>query len=588
LQTGRRSAELDAIVVGAGHNGLVAAAYLGRAGYRVAVVEARPVVGGVCVTEELVPGFRFSSGAVLLSLLWPKIVRDLELRRHGLVYYRTGVDRVGIWENGRTLVLYHELDRQLRALEAFSRRDAAGLIALGAEIRRFAALYEQTVLAPPPSLESLRSVFRGRDRRAFERIVLGSVNDLLEPYLRAPELLGFYAFPGMVSVDAGPDDPGTAYVYGHHAVGGLDGSLGAHGFVRGGMGGVTAALAASATSAGVTLELGIPVERIEVEGGAVAGVRLADDRTLGARVVLSNADARRTMLDYVGRSQLDAGFVAAVEAIDYRGTMARVYLAVDELPRYEAAPHDGRGPGEVHRAFALLGADLDRFRRAHDAQRAGRIPADPVIEISIQSTDDPTLAAPGTHTLNIGIMHVPWRLAEGSWDDHRERLGDVVVRALCAFAPNVEDSIIERRVATPLDWERDFGLTEGNIFQGAMGPSSILGHRPLTGWSSYRTPVRGLYLCGSATHPGGAVSGAPGHNAALAAIGDLPAMPLSSDEWLARAQALGPAPHRVRRGRALALVCSSRQGALALETLARTPLSRPAAGRILRTRADSA
>jgi len=577
----------DAVVVGAGHNGLVAACYLGRAGHRVAVVEARPVVGGVCVTEELVPGFHFSSGAVLLSLLWPKIVRDLELYRHGLVHYHTGVDRVGIWENGRALVLYPQLDRQLRALEAFSRRDAVGLIRLGAEIRRFAALYEQTVLAPPPSMEAFRAAFTGADRRVYERIVLGSVGALLEPYFCAPELLGFFGFPGMVSVDAGPEDPGTAYVYGHHAVGGLDGSLGAHGFVRGGMGGVSEALASSARSCGVSVLLGTPVARIVVADGAVCGVELADGRMLGAGTVLSNADASRTLLDYVGRGELDAELVTRIEEIDYEGTMARVYLAVSELPRYEAAPHEGAGPAAVHRAFALLGADLDRFRAARAAQRAGAIPEDPVLEISIQSTDDPSLTRPGTHTLNLGIMHVPWKLAAGSWDEHRERLGDIALRRLLAFAPNLERAIVGRRVATPLDWERSYGLTRGNIFQGAMGPGSILGGRPLEGWSSYRTAVRGLYLCGSATHPGGAVSGAPGHNAAAQAIGDLRDGPLSAQEWLARARRTGPPPRPSRRGRGLAALAAIPAGAATLHALARMPAARPAVRRVLTTRAAS-
>lgn len=525
----------DAIIVGAGHNGLVAAGYLARAGIRVAVVDGRSIVGGVCTTEELVPGFRFSAGAVLLSLLWPKIIRDLDLRAHGLDYYRTGVDRIGIWENGKSLVLYPGLERQVAALAQFSPRDGYGLVGLTDEVRRFAAHYEPTVLAPPPSIEDFRSEFTGDDEQIFGRIVEGSVFDLLAPYFESPELLGFHAFPGMVSVDAGPDDPGTAYVYAHHAVGGLDGELGRHGFVRGGMGGVTAALASSARKAGAEVLLGTQVDRILVDGGAVAGVALADGRELAAATVLSNADARRTMLELVGGDALDHGFREAVEAIDYRGTMARVYLAVSELPRYDAAPHDGCTVAPVHRAFALLGASLDGFRRAHEAQRDGRIAERPVLELSIQSTDDASLSAQGTHTLNIGIMHVPFNLADGSWDEQRERFGDMVVSRLLEFAPNLERAIIARRVATPLDWEREYGLTGGNIYQGVMGPHSILGSRPLPGWARYRMPIRGLYLCGAATHPGGAVQGAPGHNAAHAAIADLRAGPLSHDEWLGRA-----------------------------------------------------
>jgi phytoene dehydrogenase-like protein len=531
----------DSIVIGAGHNGLVAASYLALAGYRVLVAESRAQVGGVCTTDELVPRFRFSSGAVLLSLLWPKIVRELELRCHGLSYYRTSVDRVGIWENGRVLILPEDPAQQLSAVSRFSPHDSRGLVGLTDEIRRFASYYEPTVLASPPSLDSFRASFAAGDDALFDRVVQGSVRGLLEPYLETPELLGFHAFPGMVSVLGGPDDPGTAYVYAHHAVGGLDGSLGRHGFVRGGMGGVTEALAACARSAGAELLLGARVQDILVEDGAVAGVRTMDGREFASATVLSGADARRTLLGLVGRRELDPLFADAVEAIDYGGTMGRVYLALAELPRYEAAPHRGAGPGPAHRAFALLGADVERFQRAHDAQRAGHIPEDPVLEVSIQSTDDDSLAPPGMHTLNIGIMHLPFELADGTWDEQRERLGDIAVRRLAEFAPTVESAIVDRRVATPLDWERSFGLTGGNIYQGAMGPASILGSRPLPGWSSYRMPIRGLYLCGSATHPGGAVSGAPGHNAARAAIADLQARPLGREEWLERAREVTPA-----------------------------------------------
>jgi phytoene dehydrogenase-like protein len=560
----------DVVVLGAGHNGLVAAAYLARAGLSVTVVEARPVLGGACATEELVPGFRFSSTAVVLSLLWPKIIRELELKRFGLHYYRTGVDRIGIWENGRVLVLYPELDRQLAALARLSGRDPRGLVELGVRVLRFAALYEPTLLGPPPTLEAFRSSFRGADAALFDEFVLGSIRALVERYFESPEARGFFAFPGMVSVDASPDTPGTAYVYGHHAVGGLDGQLGVHGFVRGGMGGITRALSASARSAGAEILAGVPAVRILVEG-----------RTLPAARVVSNADVRRTLLELVGAEQLAPDVAKAVASFDCRGSMARVHLALSELPRYEAVPQTGSAPVDVHRAFTLLGADLARFARAHDAQVRGEIPDDPVLEVTIPSAHDPTLAPAGMHTLTLGVMHVPHRPATGTWDDHRDRLGDAVVERLCAFAPNVATSIVDRRVATPLDLERTFGLPDGNIFQGAMTPAQLFASRPLPGWSAYRLPVRNLYLCGSSAHPGGAVSGAPGHNAATEVMRDTRDGPIGPGEWQARASAVGRLPRQSRRGTLLYATSRTSVGARALRAVAQRRVARPLVRRVM-------
>ena len=571
-------------MIGAGHNGLVAAAYLARAGLEVTVVEARETVGGACVTEELVPGFRFSSAAVVLSLLWPKIVRELELRRFGLEYYRTGVDRIGLWENGNSLLLYPELDRQLRALAEFSRADARGLVELGIRLRRFAALFEPTALAPPSRLEQLGSLFRGGEDDLFEEFVLGSIKETLARYFTSPEILGFFAFPGMVSVDAAPDTPGTAYVFAHHAVGGLDGQLGAHGYVRGGMGGVTQALAHSAQAAGATILTGAPVDRIAVADGRAVGVSLADGRELPADAVVSNADPRRTLLGLVGAGELEAGFVEAVEHLDYSGSMARVHLALRELPRYEAAPHAGEEPAAAHSAFTLLGADLDRFARAHEAQRRGELLPDPVLEVTIPSTHDRSLAPPGMHTLTLGVMHVPRELARGDWDSRREELGDLVVERLAAFAPNVPGAIVDRRVATPLDLERTFRLTDGNIFQGAMVPGQLFASRPLPGWSSYRMPVQGLYLCGAGTHPGGAVSGAPGHNAAHELLADLRRGPVSRDGWLELAHRVGELPAASNRGRLLSALAAAPASRYAIYWLARRRFMRPAVRRLASTR----
>lgn len=568
------STRVDAVVIGAGHNGLVAAAYLARGGLRVSVVEARDVVGGASVTEELAPGFRYSTAAVVLHLLWPKVIRDLELRRYGLDVYRTSVDRVGIWED-RALVLYPELDRQLAALRAFGRRDPSGLVALGLRLRRFAALYEPTLLRPPIPFDALQARFGGRDRGLFDEFVTGSIADLVGGYFDSREMQGFTAFPGIVSVNGSPDSPGTAYVFAHHAVGGLDGELGAHGFVRGGMGGVGDALAASARAAGATITTGSPVSSIMIDDGRVCGVELADGTTIASRIVVSNTDAKRTMLDLVGADMISDEHAASLRDLDFGGSMGRVHLALRELPRYQAQPHAGAGPADVHRAFTLLGADLDAYRRAHDAQRRGELPVDPVIELTIPSASDPSLAPPGMHTATIGIQQLPRTLAVGSWDDQRARFADLVVDRFCQFAPNVRDAIIDRAIATPLDYERTWGLSGGNIFHGAMSPRQLFERRPLPGWANYRTPIIGLYLCGAGSHPGGAVSGAPGHNAAHEIIDDEHLGSISADEWRARAaapQSIGPT---TRRGLGLARVAGSPSGRAALTLTARTRISRP-------------
>jgi phytoene dehydrogenase-like protein len=289
------------------------------------------------------------------------------------------------------------------------------------------------------------------------------------------------------------------------------------------------------------------------------------------------------MLDLIGASELDADFVAAMERLDYSGSMARVHLALRELPRYAAAPHSGSGPADVHSAFTLLGADLGRFARAHEAQRRGALPDDPVLEVTIPSAHDPSLAPPGLHTLTLGVMHVPRELAHGDWDSRREELGDLVVERLAAFAPNVPDAIVGRRVATPLDLERTFGLSGGNIFQGAMTPAQLFDARPLRGWSNYRMPVQGLYLCGAGTHPGGAVSGAPGHNAARELLTDRAAGPMTIERWLEEAAREYDPPSASSRGRLLCSLVRRRSMRWPIETLVPRRFMRPAVRRLART-----
>jgi phytoene dehydrogenase-like protein len=348
------------------------------------------------------------------------------------------------------------------------------------------------------------------------------------------------------------------------------------------MGGVTQALAASARASGATIIVGRPVARVLLDGARAVGVSLADGASIHARAVVSNADPRRTMLDLVGAEHLTDSDAARLRLLDFAGSMGRVHLALRELPRFAACPHEGSGPADVHRAFTLLGADLASFRAAHEAQARGELPRDPVLELTTPSATDPTLAPAGMHTATIGVQQLPRTLARGDWDGARERFADLVVERLSAFAPNVPAAIVGRAVTTPVDLERTFGLTGGNIFQGAMTTDQLFARRPLAGWANYRTAIRQLYLCGAGSHPGGAVSGGPGHNAAHAVLHDWPGSPLSAQEWDARAAATNRLAPATRRGLVLSRLAGSRRGSAALTLVARRRASRPLVARLAR------
>jgi phytoene dehydrogenase-like protein len=509
----------DAIVIGAGHNGLVAANYLARAGRSVLVAERRPLVGGACVTEEVIPGFRASSCAYVAGLLRPQIIRELELRRFGLELYQTDVLNTLIAPDGRHLFLWKELDRTLRELDALGPREAEGFVQLGARMQRFARLVEPYLLRPGPRLSEVAEAFEAAGETSlFHDFFALSVSDLLDRYLDSDLLKGLFTFLAVVSVHGGPMSPGTAYVYGHHSWGEFDGHFGQYGFARGGMGSISEALAAGARHHGAVIRTDAPVAQVLVADGAARGVVLEDGEEVVAGLVLSNADPRRTLLSLVEPADLPGDLIADVRAFDVRGSMARVFIALEGLPDFAGLP---RGEGPQHRGLTLLGADAARFEAGWDAQKRGRIFEDPAIELIVQTAHDPTLAPEGKHLISTGIQQLPFELAEGSWDDVKPMFTKLVVDKLAEYAPGLEDRIIATHTITPVDLERDYGLTGGNIFQGAMTLNQLFDARPFPGLSSYRTPVAGLYLCGAGTHPGGGVMGASGRNAAMLALGDL-------------------------------------------------------------------
>ncbi|MTD52447.1 phytoene desaturase family protein [Amycolatopsis pithecellobii] len=508
----------DAIVVGAGHNGLITANYLARAGRRVLVLEARDVVGGACVTEELIPGAKWSSCAFIAGLLRPELLRDLELEKYGLELYQNEALEVGIFPDGSHLFLWKDMDRTLKELAKFSEADAKSFLDFGLHVKQFASIITPFLMRPPTSRSEVMRAFEEAGAEGlFDEFVLSSIKDLLDRYFESGNIKGLFTFFGMVSIWGGPSTPGTAGVYGHHSVGEFKGHLGQWGLVKGGMGGITGAIAKSAEAHGAVIRTGSPVAEVLVSRGRTTGVRLKSGEIFRAPVVVSNADPLRS-LDLLPSGALKPAVRKSISQFDYRGSMARIHLLIDELPEYIGFP-PGRGP--QHEAQQIMNASVETFELAWEAQRRGELPDEFVVEAMIQSTTDPTLAPPGKHTMTLGVLQIPYELAGTTWDEKRDEFADAVLETVFRYAPNLRGHVLDRVVLTPLDLEREYHLTGGNIFHGAMYFDQLFGNRPIPALADYRTPVGGYYLCGSGTHPGGGVIGANGHNAAKTVLEDL-------------------------------------------------------------------
>ena len=509
----------DAIVVGAGHNGLVASAYLARAGRRVLVLERREMVGGACVTEELAPGAFFSPCASVVSALRPEIIRELELRRFGLELYAPEVQGFLLAEDGSHVFLWPELDRTVKALDAIAPGDGDALVDFGLRMRQFARTMTPYLLADAPRLSEVIADFENREQAGlFHELFHLSVGELTGRYFRGEHIKGFLTFFGLISVYGGPYTPGTAYVLSHHSWGEFEGQFGRTGLARGGMGAVTKAMAASAEAAGAHIRVGAPVVKILVEGGRARGVALADGDVLEAQVVVSNADPHTTMLGLMDERDVPADVRRGVSQMDLRGSQGRVLLLTNALPHYSGF---SEGIGPQHLNFTLLGGTIEGFERCWQAQATGELADVYPLEVLAQSATDPSLAPDGLHTISVGIQHLPYELADGTWDSRREDLLNRTLSSLFQYAPNLEGRIDQAWTITPLDLERTYGMARGNIFHGAMTPAQLFDSRPYAGFGGARSPIRGLYLCGAGTHPGGAVIGANGYNAARLVLQDL-------------------------------------------------------------------
>jgi phytoene dehydrogenase-like protein len=521
----------DVIVVGGGHNGLVCAAYLSRAGLKTLVLERRHLLGGAAVTEEVWPGFKVSTASYVVSLFSPRIVQELELRRHGYHVYPLDPAYFAPFPDGSGFLLWDDPRQAAEEIGKINKRDGAAYPEYSRTLDELANLVRPLLytVPPDPNIRSFADIKEalslGRyafgNRRDISRLVdlmTMSCADFLEQFFVDERVKGALAPGGVIGMWGGPMSPGSAYVLLHHRMGDVDGVTGGWGFVRGGMGGVSEAIAKSARAAGAEIRTGAEVTSIDVSGGRATGVTLADGTHLGARFVVSGAHPATTLLSLVGKEHLPEEVVTDLERFRNRSPSAKVNFALSELPDFTAMPGKELGPQHPE---IMISPSLEYLERAWDEAKYGRISERPMVDAVIPTTKDPTIAPEGKHIMTCFVQYVPYRLRDESWENGaRERLADIVIDTIGEYAPNFRHSVIERQVLTPYDLEQRFGLIGGNIFQGEMSLDQLFSFRPSPALSNYRTPVKGLYLCGSGTHPGGGVMGIPGLNASRVAIRD--------------------------------------------------------------------
>jgi phytoene dehydrogenase-like protein len=518
----------DAIVIGGGHNGLTTAAYLARAGRKVLVLERRHVLGGAAVTEEVFPGFRFSVCSYVVSLLRPEIIRDLDLPRHGLEILPLDGTFTPM-PNGDHLWRVNDHAKTRREIARHSRLDAEAYDEYGKAMVEMARFVKPILNMTPPDPASLnprdllKLLFLGRRFRALPdldrynqiQLMTMSAVDFLDQWFETDVLKATMSASGIIGTFLGVRSPGTAYVLLHHYMGEIDGAFRSWGFARGGTGAISNAIASAAREAGVEIRTEAPVARITVRGGRATGVVLARGDELEANLVISSVDPNLTFLRFLDSNELPGDFVDEVRRYKFRGSSGKVNLALDALPNFTCLP----GPGAHLRGAISISPSVDYMERAYDQAKYGEFSRRPYIDMVIPTLTDPSVAPPGKHILSCFVQYAPYKLASGDWDSQREAFGDTVIDTIAEYAPNIRDIILHRQLLTPLDLEREFGLTEGNIFQGELTLEQLFFARPVPGWAKYETPVKNLWMCGSATHPGGGIMGAPGRNAALRILG---------------------------------------------------------------------
>ena len=519
----------DAIVVGGGHNGLACAAYLARAGLDVLVLERRDVLGGAAVTEEPWPGYRISSASYVVSLLPPRIERELELKRHG---YRVSLIDPDYWvpyPDGSSLTLWGDAARTAEEIARFSKKDADAYLEFDRYFDRLGTLLRDLLFVVPPTL-SLRDAlswvklgarFRhwtGRDLAEIVRLFTLSGADFLDEWFEDERVKGALATQAIIGAWCGPMSPGSAYVLLHHWIGEVDGQAGAWGWVHGGMGAVSGALASAARAAGAEIRTAAPVRSVAIRDGRARGVELEDGTVLRARRVISNAHPITTYLDLVGVTHLPDEVVRDVRRYRTRSGSVKVNLALAGLPK--PAAWDGPIPGDPHTGLLAISPSIEYLERAWDDAKYGRASERPYLEAVFPSVFEPEVAPEGKHVALCFTQFGPFELADGSWDTERQAYGKRIIGLLDEHCPGFAKSVEEMEVLAPPDIEERFGLLGGNIFQGEMAPDQMFSMRPIPGYADHRTPVAGLYLCGSGTHPGGGVMAVPGRNCAAVVAHD--------------------------------------------------------------------
>ena len=526
-----RKQTYDVVVIGGGHNGLVNAAYLARAGNKVLVLERRHVLGGAACTEEVFPGFHFSVCSYVVSLLRPEIIRDLDLPRHGLEILPLDGTFTPM-PNGNYLWRVNDHGKTHREIARHSKIDAEAYDEFGKAMQAMCRFVKPILSMVPPDpntlspRELMKLLFIGRrfqglsseDKYNQVQLMTMSAIDFLDQWFETDVLKATMSASGIIGTFLGVRSPGSAYVLLHHYMGEIDGAFRSWGFARGGTGAISNAIADAAREAGAEIRTQAPIAKILVKNGKVRGVVLADGDEIQADVISSSVDPRQTFVNLMEPGQLPGEFLEEVRRYKFRGSSGKVNLALDALPNFKCLS----GAGPHLRGAISISPSVEYMERAYDDAKYGNFSRRPYVDMVIPTLTDPSVAPPGKHILSCFVQYAPYKLRPGlNWDDLKESFGNNVIDTIAEYAPTIKDIILHKQVLTPLDLEREWGLSEGNIFQGELSLEQLFFLRPVPGYARFRTPIRNLYLCGSATHPGGGIMGAPGRLAALEILKDI-------------------------------------------------------------------